>query len=82
MIGFTNSVTATFNDRAEHLREAAAREALVRAERRAAKAARRHAAVIEANRQQEQALFSWESQGQRQRDARRQFGSRLLGRAR
>lgn len=82
MIGFTNSVTATFNDRAEHLRDVAAREALVRAQRRATRAAARHEAALKAAREQEQALFSWESQGRRQRDARRQFGNRLLGRAR
>lgn len=82
MIGFTNSVTATFNDRAEHLREVAAHEALVRAQRRATRAAARHEAALQATREQQQALFSWESQGQRQRVARRQFGSRLLGRVR
>lgn len=82
MIGFTNSVSASLNDRAEHLREVAAREALVRAQRRAARAAARHEAALKDTREQQQALFSWESQGHRQRDARRQFGSRLLGRAR
>ncbi|HLU82633.1 MAG TPA: hypothetical protein VKZ43_04470 [Trueperaceae bacterium] len=82
MIGFTNSVMSTFNDRAEHLREVAAHEALVRAERRAAKAAARHEAALKAAREQQQALFSWESQGHRQRDARRQISIRLLGRTR
>jgi len=82
MIGFTNSVTATFNDRAERLREEAAREALVRAQRRSGRAAARLAAALEASTKQQQALFGWESQGHRQREARRRFGNRLLGRAR
>ncbi|HET8986033.1 MAG TPA: hypothetical protein VFN03_09775 [Trueperaceae bacterium] len=85
MIGFTNSVTATLNDRTDRLREAAALESLVRAERRATKAAARLAAAMKAAREQQNA-FSWESQVHRQllrqRPARRSLGERLLGRVR
>jgi hypothetical protein len=85
MIGFTNSVTATLNDRTERLREAAALERLVRSERRATKAAARLAAAMKAAREQ-QAVFSWESQAhlqlQRQGPSHRTLGQRLLGRVR
>ena len=85
MIGFTNSVTATLNDRTERLRQAAAVEALVRSERRAARVAARLAAAMKAAREQ-QAVFTWESQVHRQllsrRPVRRSLGERLLGRVR
>lgn len=82
MIGFNHSLTASLNHRAEHLREVAAREALARAQRRTAKAAARHEAALRATREEQSALFSWESQGKRQREARRQFGLNHFGRAR
>ena len=59
MIGFTNSVTATLNDRTERLREVAAVESLVRSERRAAKEAARLAAAMKAARERKDE-FTWE----------------------
>jgi len=82
MIGFTNSVTKTFEDRAERLRHEATHQALVRAARRATKAAARHEAALKGAREQQHARFSWESQAKRQRGALRHFGYRLLGRMR
>jgi hypothetical protein len=85
MIGFTNSVTATLNDRTERLREVAAVESLVRSERRAAKEAARLAAAMKAARERKDE-FTWEGRVHThlldRRPARRSLGARLLGRVR
>lgn len=64
MIGFTNSVTTTLNDRPEHLREVAANEAAVRAARRAVSGARQSAGVLAAVQRLLARSFASRSRGQ------------------
>jgi len=86
MIGFSHSFLSVLNDRADHLRDVAARETIANTAHRAAKAAfrasRRQEAAHQAVRDQQLALFSWESHSELRRDSRRGLGHRLAGRAR
>lgn len=86
MIGFSQSLLSVLNDHADHLRDVAARETISNTARRAAKAAlrasRRQEAAHQAERDQQSALFSWQSNSEQRRDSRRGYAQRLVGRTR
>lgn len=86
MIGFSHSLSAVLNDRAEHLRDVAARETVTNAARRAEKAAvrarRRQEAARDAAHEQQLALFSWQTNSAQRREGRRDVGRHVVGRAR